>query len=114
MQNKSTKDSRLTRVRASLRASNRPRLTVFRTNRHIWAQIVDDERGITVVSVNTKALGSKKGETKTVQAVAVGAEIARLALAQKITKIVFDRGAYKYHGRVKALAQAARQAGLVF
>ncbi len=81
---------------------------------HIWAQIVDDGAGQTLVSLNTKALKPKKGETKTVQATKLGTELAKLALAKKINSIVFDRGAYKYHGRVKAVAEAARAAGLKF
>ncbi len=111
---KNKKLSRSTRVRASIKTSGRPRLSVYRSNMHIWAQIIDDVTGKTIVSVNTKKLESKKGDTKIVRATAVGAAIAKLALEQKITKIVFDRGAYKFHGRVKAVAEAARAAGLEF
>ncbi|MFH1244782.1 MAG: 50S ribosomal protein L18 [bacterium] len=114
MKNQSSYVSRLTRVRASLRFSSRPRLTVFRSNQHIWAQVIDDEHSKTIASVNTKTLITKKGETKTLRAASVGSELARLTLAQKVKKIVFDRGAYKYHGRVKALADAARSGGLEF
>ena len=114
MKNQSSYISRLTRVRASLRSSSRPRLTVFRSNEHIWAQVVDDEHSKTIASVNSKPLVSKSGDTKTTRAAAVGSEIARLALAQKVKQIVFDRGAYKYHGRIKALADAARSEGLEF
>lgn len=81
---------------------------------HLWAQIIDDVKGETVVAVSTKSLEFKKGETKTMRSTAVGTEIAKQAIAKKITKIVFDRGAYKYHGRVKAVADAARAAGLEF
>jgi large subunit ribosomal protein L18 len=81
---------------------------------HIWAQIIDDSTHKTIVSVNTKAIKSKKGDTKTMRSTALGTEIAKLANAKKVTKIVFDRGAYKYHGRVKAVAEAARSAGLEF
>jgi large subunit ribosomal protein L18 len=81
---------------------------------HIWAQIIDDVTGKTIVAVNTKTLKGKKGDTKIVKATGVGTEIAKLAIEKKITKIVFDRGAYKFHGRVKAIAEAARAAGLEF
>jgi large subunit ribosomal protein L18 len=110
MQLKSKKQARLTRVRASLRSSGRPRLTVLRSNKHIWAQLIDDATGTTVVSASSKAL---KG-TKTERSSAVGQTIAKDALAKKVKKIVFDRGSYKFHGRVKALAEAARAAGLEF
>ncbi|MFH2085694.1 MAG: 50S ribosomal protein L18 [bacterium] len=109
-----SKQSRITRVRASLKSSGRPRLTLFRSNEHLWAQIIDDASGKTIVSVSTKTITSKKGDTKTVRAGIVGTEIARLALAKKLKQIVFDRGAYKYHGRVKAVADAARAGGLEF
>ncbi|PIR99289.1 50S ribosomal protein L18 [Candidatus Collierbacteria bacterium CG10_big_fil_rev_8_21_14_0_10_44_9] len=108
------KQSRILRVRSRLMSAGRPRLTIFRSNLHIWAQIVDDLTSKTIVAVNTKTLESKKGETKTVKATRVGTKIAQLALEKKITKIVFDRGSYKFHGRVKALAEAARTAGLEF
>lgn len=114
MQLKNKKLNRTTRVRASIKTSGRPRLSVYRSNIHIWAQIIDDVTGTTLVSVNTKSLEGKKGDTKTVRAAAVGTEIAKLALKKKITKIVFDRGSYKFHGRVKAVAQAARDGGLEF
>lgn len=114
MQKLNRKQSRTLRVRSSIKSSGRPRLTIFRSNMHIWAQLIDDADHKTIVSVNTKAMQTKKGATKTMRSSALGAEIARLALAKKITKIVFDRGAYKYHGRVKAVADAARNAGLEF
>lgn len=114
MQKLSRKQSRTLRVRSSVKASGRPRLTIYRSNMHIWAQIIDDVNHKTIVSLNTKAIKSKKGDTKTMRGAALGAEIAKLAIAKKITKIVFDRGAYKYHGRVKAVADAARTAGLTF
>lgn len=114
MQLKNKKQNRTLRVRSSIKTSLRPRLSIYRSTQHLWAQIIDDQTHQTVVSVNTKTLGSKKGDTKTLRAAAVGAEIARLAKAKKITQIVFDRGAYKYHGRVKAVADAARTGGLEF
>lgn len=114
MKKQTRKQSRTLRVRSSVKTSGRPRLTIFRSNMHIWAQIIDDSTHKTIVSVNTKAMGSKKGDTKTMRSTALGIEIAKLALEKKVTKIVFDRGAYKYHGRVKAVADAARAGGLEF
>lgn len=114
MKMKNKKQARTTRVRASVKTSGRARLSVYRSNMHIWAQIIDDASGKTIVAVNTKMLKTEKGDTKTVKATKVGAEIAKLALEKKITKIVFDRGAYKFHGRVKAVAEAARAGGLEF
>ncbi len=114
MKKQTRKQSRTLRVRSSVKTSGRPRLTIYRSNMHIWAQIIDDSTHKTLVSVNTKAMTAKKGDTKTMRSTALGAEIAKLAIAKKITKIVFDRGAYKYHGRVKAVADAARSAGLEF
>jgi large subunit ribosomal protein L18 len=114
MKKQTRKQSRTLRVRSSIKTSGRPRLTIYRSNMHIWAQVIDDASHKTIVSVNTKAMKAKKGDTKTMRSTALGAEIAKLAIAKKITKIVFDRGAYKYHGRVKAVADAARIAGLEF
>lgn len=114
MQIKNKKQARTTRVRASIKTSGLLRLSIYRSNMHIWAQIIDDVNGTTIVAVNTKTLVTKKGDTKTVKATAVGTAIAKLAIEKKITKIVFDRGAYKFHGRVKAVAEAARAAGLEF
>jgi len=110
MQMKSKKQARLTRVRASLRSSGRARLSVIRSNKHIWAQLIDDATGTTIAAANSKAVKGTKTETAT----AVGKAIAEAALAKKVTKVVFDRGSYQYHGRVKALAEAARTAGLEF
>ncbi len=95
----------------------RPRLTVFRSARHIYAQVVDDESGRTLASAGTLSPDLKDGlaeGTKTDSARKVGALIARICLERKIDKIVFDRNGYIYHGRVKALAEAARKAGLKF
>lgn len=111
---KNRKQSHAKRVRASVKTSLRPRLTIYRSNMHIWAQIIDDVNHKTLVSLNTKSIKIEKGDTKTVRSTKLGEQIAKLALAKKITKIVFDRGSYKYHGRVKAVADAARLAGLEF
>lgn len=114
MQQKNAKQSRTLRVRSSIKTSLRPRLTLYRSNHHIWAQLIDDQKGVTLAQANTKALKAKKDAPKMTLATAVGAEIATQALSQKITKIVFDRGPYKYHGRIKAVAEAARAGGLEF
>jgi large subunit ribosomal protein L18 len=109
-----SKTRRLRRVRSKI-AQNLgiPRLSVFRSNQHIWAQIIDDKHGKTLVSISSKTIKDIKG-TKTQQAEKVGEQIATLALAKKIINIRFDRGNYRYHGRVKALAEGARLGGLKF
>ncbi|MFA5025789.1 MAG: 50S ribosomal protein L18 [Candidatus Shapirobacteria bacterium] len=108
-----TKIRRLRRVRGKLSSNiTIPRLSVFRSNCHIWAQIIDDKHGKTFVSASTKTTVTKG--TKSEQAFAVGAAIAKLALVKKISFIRFDRGSYRYHGRVKALAEGARSGGLKF
>jgi large subunit ribosomal protein L18 len=97
--------------------ADRPRLCVFRSSRHIYAQIIDDEAGRTLVSASTldKELRDRiEGLKKTEQAAEVGKLLAQRAVEKGITKVVFDRGGYKYHGRVQALADAAREAGLEF
>ncbi len=114
MINNKTKQRRLTRVRGKLSLNKGiPRLTVFRSNQHIWAQIIDDKHGKTIVSASTKSIKDAKG-TKIEKANFVGKEIAKLALTKKIINIRFDRGLYRYHGRVKALADGAREGGLNF
>ena len=90
-----------------------PRLNVFRSNSEIYAQIIDDETGTTLVSSSSVALKIKNGGNIE-GAKAVGADIAKKTLAKKIKKVVFDRGGYQYHGRVEALANAARENGLEF
>ncbi len=95
----------------------RPRLSVFRSNRHIVAQIIDDEHGVTLVATSSfsKELKGKELEGgKKAMAREVGTLIAQKAKAKGIEKVVFDRGGYLFHGRVKELADAAREAGLVF
>jgi len=96
---------------------DRPRLSVFRSNRHIYAQIIDDVAGVTLASASTrsKALRDRvtRGSNKAAAA-AVGEAVAKQALQVGINCVCFDRNRYKYHGRVKALAEAARKAGLVF
>ncbi|MBL8031541.1 MAG: 50S ribosomal protein L18 [Candidatus Doudnabacteria bacterium] len=103
------------RVRVRSRVSGtaeRPRLSVFRSSKHIYAQIVDDVTGKTLAQASSST--SKVAGKKTDKSVSVGAEVAKKAKTAGVTKVVFDRGGYKYHGRVKALADAAREAGLEF
>ncbi|MEK7636998.1 MAG: 50S ribosomal protein L18 [Patescibacteria group bacterium] len=101
------------RVRARISGTaDRPRLAVFRSHAHIEAQLIDDVAGHTLVSATDRPLNAKA--TKTERAAAVGTELAAKARTQKITTVVFDRGGYQYHGRVKALAEAARAGGLIF
>ncbi|MDD4135714.1 MAG: 50S ribosomal protein L18 [Candidatus Shapirobacteria bacterium] len=108
------KQRRQNRVRSKLALNlGVPRLTVFRSNQHLWAQIIDDKHGRTLVSASTKSLKLNKG-TKTEKAIAVGEQIATMALEKNISKVRFDRGLYRYHGRVKALADGARSKGLNF
>jgi large subunit ribosomal protein L18 len=95
----------------------RPRLDVFRSLRHIYAQVIDDSQGHTLVSASTidpEVEAQLQGLTKTEQARVVGKVLAERALKQGIKQVVFDRGGYMYHGRVKTLADAAREGGLEF
>ena len=101
------------RVRAKVSGTEaRPRLVVFRANQHIYAQIIDDNTGKTLVAASDLEIKSKS--KKLDKSVEVGAAIAEKAKAKNISAVIFDRGGYKYHGRVKALADAARAAGLEF
>ncbi len=104
------------RTRASVghSAPDCPRLSVFRSNLHVHAQIINDIDGRTIVSASSVGRKTKKGETKIDVARDVGVKIAKEAREQGIERVVFDRGPYKYHGRVKALAEGARESGLIF
>ena len=107
---------RHTRIREAVEGTEaRPRLNVFRSNANITAQIIDDEKGVTLVSASSleKELKLKNGGNVEAAKI-IGAEIAKRAKKAKITEVVFDRGGYLYHGRVKALAEAARENGLEF
>jgi large subunit ribosomal protein L18 len=117
----STREARLRRHRRSrvnLKGSaEQPRLAVFRSSNNIYAQVIDDTAGATLASASTLVEGvkaQKEGKNKVEQAKLVGAAVAKDALGKGITKVVFDRGGFRYHGRVKALADGARQAGLQF
>src|SRR5579885_1235972 len=105
------------RIRKKLQGTTeRPRLNVYRSLNHIYVQVIDDMQGTTLVSANSAegARGEKRTGGNVASAKAVGKAIAERAKAKGITKVVFDRGGYIYHGRVKALADAAREAGLQF
>ena len=111
---KSSSQQRKTRTRIKVTKGTRPRLNVFRSHKYIFAQIIDD-KGKIIAAYSSKNLSKKEKEaTKTEEATLVGEAIATLAKKKRVSKVVFDRGEYKYHGRVKALAEAARKAGLVF
>jgi large subunit ribosomal protein L18 len=104
-----------TRQRIAHAANGRPRLSVFRSGRHIYAQLVDDRVGQTLAAASTNEKDEKPGKTWNVEAaVVVGKKIAERALAKGVKQVVFDRGGYIYHGRIKALAEAAREGGLEF
>lgn len=111
-----TRTKRHLRIRQTLSGTeSKPRLDVYRSNKQIYAQVIDDVNGKTLCSASSldKELNLKNGSN--VEAAAqVGALVAKRALALNITEVVFDRGGYLYHGRVKALAEAAREAGLKF
>jgi large subunit ribosomal protein L18 len=112
---KATKDARVRRhIRIRRKVSGtteRPRLCVFRSNKYIYAQIIDDSKHAVLLSAG-KVEGTEKGKIS--QSKLVGKKIAELALAKGIKQVVFDRGGYIYHGRIKALAESAREAGLKF
>ena len=104
-----------TRFRVVTNASGRPRLSVFRSGRHIYAQIIDDRAGSTLAAASTNEKEGKGPKSWNVDAASsVGKKIAERALAKGVKQVVFDRGGYIYHGRIKALADAAREGGLEF
>lgn len=114
MNNNTQKLKRQLRIRKKIRSvSDRVRLSIFRSNKYLYAQIIDDKAGITLFSVSEKQIDEKDG-TKVKRAKQVGAKIAELAKGKKITDVTFDKGRYAYHGRVKALAEGAREGGLEF
>ena len=111
-----TKQERRNKIKARIRGkvsgtAERPRMTVFRSNQQIYVQLVDDREGKTIVSASSKGM---EGGTKTEIAAKVGQAIAEKALAAGVTTVVFDRNGYLFHGRVKSLADAARNGGLKF
>lgn len=103
------------RIRQNLAGTaDRPRLCVFRSLAHIYAQIIDDDKGITLTAASSLDKNFKGSGSNIEGAKKVGAAIAKRAADAGISEVVFDRGGYIYHGRIKALAEAARQAGLIF
>ena len=111
-----TKQERINKIKTRIRGkisgtAERPRMTVFRSNKQIYVQLVDDTKGVTLASASSKGL---EGGTKSELAAKVGQKIAEKALAAGITAVVFDRNGYLFHGRVKSLADAARNGGLKF
>ncbi len=115
----STRQRRHLRVRAKVSGTaERPRLNVFRSNAHIYAQVIDDVTGRTLAAASTLEPTVRQRlpdeHPKVQEALIVGQIIGERSLAKGITQVVFDRGGYKYHGRVKAVAEGAREAGLVF
>lgn len=110
--NRKIKRQRRTRSKM-IGTKNMPRLSVFRSNSSIYAQLIDDENGVTIFGATEKLVKDIKGN-KTERAKNLGIYIAKQAEEKKFKKIIFDRGSYRYHGRVKALAEGVREGGLIF
>ena len=113
------KSNRRARIKKRIRknisgTSTRPRLSVFRSNKQIYAQVIDDVKGVTITSASSHVKDSAQKVNKTDQAKLIGKEIAENATKAGIKEVVFDRNGYLYHGRVKALADSARENGLKF
>ena len=113
------KSNRRARIKRRIRknisgTSTRPRLSVFRSNKQIYAQVIDDVKGVTITSASSHVKDSTEKVNKTDQAKLIGKEIAESASKAGIKEVVFDRNGYLYHGRVKALAESARENGLKF
>ncbi len=108
---------RQVRVRKKVRGTTeRPRLNVFKSARHIYAQLIDDSKGATLLATSTLSLSATEltSTGNVAAAITVGKEIAKLSLAKGISSVVFDRNGFLYHGRIKALADSARESGLIF
>lgn len=106
------RDTRHHKIRKKVSGrQQKPRLTVFKSNKYVWAQIIDDEKGTTLTAISDKKV---KAATKIERAKEAGMILAQKAIKKNIKKVVFDRSGYKYHGRVKALAEGAREGGLNF
>lgn len=113
------KTDRRQRLKYSIRkkvngSAARPRLSVFRSNTNIYVQVIDDEKGVTLASASSHELGEKRWNTNIEVAALVGKKIAEKAIEAGISAVVFDRNGYLYHGKVKALADGAREGGLKF
>jgi large subunit ribosomal protein L18 len=108
-----SRKKRIRRTRAKISGTEaRPRLCVFRSLRYVYAEIIDDESGKILASIDSRKLKNAKNTVET--AGKIGEEIAKLSIAKKISQVVFDKRGYKYHGKVKAIAEGARKGGLVF
>lgn len=106
---------RQVRVRSKIVGTKgNPRLSVYRSNRFIYAQLIDDEKGETILGVSDKDIDNIKGVKKIERAKSLGLFLAKKAMDKKIKKVIFDRGSYAYHGRVRSVAQGAREGGLEF
>ena len=109
------REKRKRRIRAKISGTAQiPRLSVFKSNLHIYVQIIDDELGKTLVSASDLQIKKTAKKTKNQIAFQVGEKVAKKAKAKKIKKVVFDRGGFKFHGRIKAVADGARKTGLIF
>jgi len=113
---KNAKQKRIKRVRSKIHGTKDiPRLTVFRSNKYLYAQLVNDDKGESISGVSEKVILAKNSKlTKKDSVGLLGEEIAKIALKENIKEVVFDRSGYKYHGKIKALADGARKAGLKF
>lgn len=112
---KDNRQQRKARIRGKISGTaERPRLSVFRSAKHIYAQVIDDEAGVTLASASTLAKGTDASGNKTDKAKAIGTTVANLCKDKGIETVVFDRNGFLYHGRIKALADSAREAGLKF
>jgi large subunit ribosomal protein L18 len=106
---------RKARVRSRITGTSaRPRLSVYRSNAHIYGQLINDEKQVTLISCSDLVVKAKAKETKVQVAESVGEELAKRAVAKKIKSVVFDRNGFRFHGRIKALAEGARKGGLEF
>lgn len=107
--------TRHARIRTRVKGtSDRPRLSVFRSNRHLWLQLIDDVSGKTIISANDTELKTKKKAARKELAAAVGELLAKKAKDKKVERAVFDRGGYLYHGLIREVAEGARKGGLKF
>jgi large subunit ribosomal protein L18 len=114
-----TKESRRLKIRRRIRGkisgtATRPRLSIYRSNAEVYAQLIDDVNGVTLLAASSKDKDFTRTGNKVEQSKAVGTAVAKKAIEKGITEVVFDRGGYLYHGRVKALAEGAREGGLKF
>jgi large subunit ribosomal protein L18 len=114
-----TKESRRTKIRKKIRSkisgtAGRPRLSIYRSNADIYAQLIDDVKGVTLLAASSRDKGFTRTGNKTEQSKAVGTALAKKAIEKGLSLVVFDRSGYLYHGRVQALAEGAREGGLKF